>query len=448
MVNRLIQNYGVREDIFYMKLIKKIFFIYLILFAVSAANAEDQPKVKIPLSELQRFANVVATVHHYYVEPVSNEQLFDDAISGMLEKLDPHSAYLTKEDMQNLKIVTSGEFEGIGITIVPELGVLRVISPIDDSPADKAGIKAGDLIVRVDGTLIKDMPMQKAISMIRGKRGSKVILYIIRKDQPKLLKIKVKRETIKVPTVKQELFDNYYGYIRIAIFYKTTQKDLVKAIKQLKKESHNKLRGVIIDLRNNPGGLFDPSIQVADDFLDANKLKDNKLIVYTEGYPDNKRDDFSATHGDLLPNIPMIVLINAGSASAAEIVAGALQDHKRAVIVGTKSFGKGSVQTVIPVDKDSAIKLTTALYYTPLGKSIQAKGINPDVVVKDMKITKEDADFLPLGSIYEADLLNHIENDGVKKLNAKVVKTSINLMEKDFQLYAALNLLKGPGVLH
>lgn len=448
MVSRLIPNCGVREDLFYMKLFKKLSFVLILLFAVSAASAEDQPKVKIPLSELQRFANVAATVHHYYVESVTNEQLFDDAISGMLEKLDPHSAYLAKEDMQNLKIVTSGEFEGIGITIVPELGVLRVISPVDGSPADKAGIKAGDLIVRVDGTLIKDMPMQKVISMIRGKRGSKVILYVIRKDQPKLLKIKVKRETIKVPTVKQELFDNYYGYIRIAIFYKTTQRDLLKVIKQLKKESHNKLRGVIIDLRNNPGGLFDPSIQVADDFLDADKLKDNKLIVYTEGYPNNKRDDFTATPGDLLPSIPMIVLINAGSASAAEIVAGALQDHKRAVIVGTKSFGKGSVQTVIPIDKDSAIKLTTALYYTPSGKSIQAKGIVPDVVVKDMKITKEDADALPLGSIYEADLLNHIENGSVKKLNAKEVKTGSNLMETDFQLYAALNLLKGLGVLH
>jgi carboxyl-terminal processing protease len=429
-----------------MKIIKYVIFIAILINA-NLVNAKTPSTIKIPTSELQRFANVVATVHHYYVEPVTNRQLFDDAISGMLAKLDPHSAYLDKEDLKNLKIVTSGAFDGIGITIVPELGVLRVISPIDDSPAEKAGVKAGDLIVRVNDILIKDMPMSKVIAMIRGKRGTKVTLYIIRKDQPKLLKIVVKRTTIKVPTVKQELLDNYYGYIRIAIFYKTTQRDLIKAIKQLKKESKNKLRGIIIDLRNNPGGLFKPSIQVADDFLDARKLTDNKLIVYTKGYPDDKVDNFAAGSGELLPNIPIIALINAGSASAAEIVAGALQDHDRAVILGTKSFGKGSVQTVIPIDKNSAIKLTTALYYTPSGTSIQAKGIKPDVVVRDMKVTKEEADALPFGSIYEADLLNHIENGDIKELDAKQIKTDGSLLERDFQLYTALNLLKGLSAL-
>ena len=442
MVNQLTQGYGVVN----MKNFKSFVFI-VILVVTSVANAKLPPQIKIPASELQRFANIVATVHHYYVEPVTNRQLFDDAIAGMLAKLDPHSAYLDKDDLKSLQIVTSGEFEGIGITIVPELGVLRVISPIDDSPAEKAGVKAGDLIVRVNDKLIKDMPMSKVIAMIRGKRGTKVTLYIIRKDQPKLLKISVARSTIKVPTVKQELLDNYYGYIRIAIFYKTTQQDLIKAIKQLKKESHNKLRGIIIDLRNNPGGLFEPSIQVADDFLDAKKLKQNKIIVYTKGYPDNKRDDYNAKPSELLPNIPMVALINAGSASAAEIVAGALQDHNRAVVLGTKSFGKGSVQTVIPIDKKSAIKLTTALYYTPSGTSIQAKGIRPDVVVRNIKVSKEEADALPFESIYEADLLNHIENDGIKKPDKAKLKRDANLMQEDFQLYSALNLLKGLSAL-
>jgi carboxyl-terminal processing protease len=424
-----------------------IIIVIFVSITVSAAIAKRSSQLNIPKTQVKRFAKVIAIIHHFYVTPVSNKQLFDDAIEGMLTKLDPHSDYLSEDDLKSLKVLTSGEFDGIGVTIMPDLGVLRVISPIEGSPAEKAGLQAGDLIVRINDKLVKDLSLSKAITLIRGKRGSKVTLYIVRKDEAKPIKLRVTRGKVQVPTVKEQLFDDYYGYVRIGIFYKTTQQDLLKAIKQLKAESKQQLRGLIIDLRNNPGGLLEPSIQVADDFLDANKLGNNKLIVYTKGAPDNRRKNFNATAGDLLPNISIVVLMNSGSASASEIVAGALQDHKRAVILGTRSFGKGSVQTVLPIDKDSAVKITTALYYTPSGRSIQAKGIEPNVVVNELKITEGKVETLPFAPIYESDLLNHIKNGDNNKKDNNAGANNAKLMREDFQLYAALNLLKGLSAL-
>ncbi|MCK4608829.1 MAG: S41 family peptidase [Gammaproteobacteria bacterium] len=426
-----------------MRTFKYIITTGLLLLCITTAQAAELQT--ITTAQMERFVSVIATIHHYYVEPVNNQQLFDDAIAGMLEKLDPHSAYLDEEDVRDIQVIANGKFDGIGVTVIPEFGILKVIAPIEGSPADKAGVKTGDLIVKIDNKLIKDMPSQKVINLIRGKKGTKVTLYIVRKQQDKLLKITVKRASIKVPTVTEKVLDHNYGYIRIAIFYKNTAKDVAKAIQQLKQQTHNKLNGVIIDLRNNPGGLFEPSVDVADDFLDAKKLKHNKLIVYIQGAEKNDRENFKAHKGDLLAKKPIVVLINSGSASAAEIVAGALQDHKRAVIVGTQSFGKGSVQTVIPIDKKTAIKLTTALYYTPNGRSIQAKGIKPNVEVKPQQITLSKDSDTPLAGIYEADLLNHIKNGDMSLPNKQEIMSDKQLMQDDFQLYMALRIVTGLG---
>jgi carboxyl-terminal processing protease len=443
----LTPNYGVVD----MKKICKIFLaVYTIyFFSINFANAEAVKSASsaIPASQLQRLSNIITSIHQYYIQPVTDEQLFDNAIEGVLNGLDPHSSYLDKEDLKSLKIITSGEFDGIGITVIPEFGALRVISPIDGSPAQKAGINAGDIIIRIDNKLTKDISEAKAITMIRGEKGSKITLYIIRKEQPKPLKFTITRDTIKVPIVREKLLENHYGYIRIGIFYKTTHEDLIKAIEQLQQQSKKQLRGIILDLRDNPGGLLEPSVKVADDFLDSRKLTTNKLIIYTIGYPNSKRVNYYATDGELLPKMPIVVLINSGSSSAAEIVAGALQDHNRAIILGTKSFGKGSVQTVFPIDKDSAIKITTSLYYTPGGRSIQALGITPDVMVNTLKITKEYIKTSPFEPIYEADLLNDDKNQDVNETAFSQIKNESNLMQNDFQIYQALNILKALSAL-
>jgi carboxyl-terminal processing protease len=411
---------------------------------VLAKSNDKTQKVTTSSVEIQRLNNVVKLIHEYYVEPISDEKLYESAIEGMLSKLDPHSSYLSAEDLKSLDIAISGKFEGIGVTVVPDHGALKIISPIDGSPAQKAGIKAGDLVIRINDKLVMDVvDPDKAVEMMRGRRGTKVTLYVIRKNEEKPLKFTITRNVINIQAITSKLLNKNYGYVRIAIFYKSTESDLQKAIQNLQKKSNKKLRGLILDLRNNPGGLFNPAIEVADDFLDAEKLGDNSLIVSIKGYPDSEPEEFSATKGELLPGIPVVVLINEGSASAAEIIAGALQDQKRAVIVGTKSFGKGSVQTVIPIDNSSAIKLTTALYYTPLGRCIQAKGIAPDVVVSELKISQANDDEGPLGSIYEHDLDNHIVNDVGQKSEALSEEREMELLRKDFQLYEALMILKG-----
>lgn len=392
-------------------------------------------KVNIAKPDAQRFINAIANIQHYYISSVKTSKLIDYAIKGMLTNLDPHSAYLDASAIKSLTEVTSGEFDGIGVTVSPKAGVLKVISPLDGTPAQKAGIKAGDLIVRINNKLVRNMTLDNAVNMMRGRKGSKVNLYVIRNT--KLLKFVVKRTAIKVPVVSNKLYDHHYGYLRIALFNKPTTKEVQKAINKLQNQADNKLYGVIIDLRNNPGGMLIPAIKTTDLFLDAKKLKKNKLIVYIKGN-NTKRQTFDATRGELLPNLPVVVLVNAGTASAAEIMAGALQDHGRAVIVGTKSFGKGSVQKIFMLDKKHAMKLTIALYYTPNGRAIQAQGIQPNVMIPSITIPKSKNSNL-FDPLYEANLQNYIRNgDSKKQQNAEN-----RLLHQDFQLYEALNVLKG-----
>ncbi|MGB6976491.1 MAG: S41 family peptidase, partial [Gammaproteobacteria bacterium] len=372
----------------------------------------------IPLRDIQRFAAVIAQIKRYYIEPVDDKTLFNNAIRGMLSNLDPHSAYLDANDMKDLETVTTGEFGGIGIEVIPENGFIKVITPLDDTPAAHAGIKAGDLIVRIDNKLLKDMTVEQAINLIRGKKGTYITLTLFRKGATKPLVIKVMRDIIKVQAVKSRTLENGYGYVRIAVFQAPTKNDMVKAINQLLQQSKGNLKGLVLDLRNDPGGLLDSAVDVADAFLDANKLGNNKLIVYTKGRVPGANIEAKATSGKkLLENVPMVVLINQGSASASEIVAGALQDHKRAIILGTRSFGKGSVQTVIPIDYDTGIKLTTALYYTPKGRSIQATGIIPDVMVPELEIAKRKEQNDNFNPIQESDLRGHLTNGNGKNMH-------------------------------
>lgn len=460
------------------KIIKHFLFFGLISFGLNALafgtmpngmneNPDLSPTLTkqqilsaIPVKDLQRLAMVVAEIKKYYIKDVDDKTLFDNAINGMLNGLDPHSEYLTKDDLQDLEMVTVGKFSGIGIEVAPESGMLKVISPIDDTPAAKAGIKAGDLIVQIDNKFVKNMTLRDAVRRMRGENGSKVTLTILRKDATKPLDIVLKREVIKVQSVKSKLLDKNYGYVRIAFFQDSTDVDMLAAINKLKSQADGKLKGLIVDLRNNPGGLLDASVKVAGDFLDSRKLGKNNLIVYTNGHTKENGSTMSAkaTPGEILPNVPMVVLINEGSASASEVVAGALQDHKRALIVGAKSFGKGSVQTLLPVDEENAVKITTALYYTPLGRSIQAKGIEPDVVVASMKFSdKKDSDTdSSLDKLDEASLSAHLENgDGDSDTSIaaqnneleKKQKAALKLAKEDYQLYEALNVLKGMSVM-
>ncbi len=405
------------------------FLLLSIGIAQAAAN-------KLSQADIQRLNTVVTDIQQNYIKPVKTSQLIDYALSGMLSKLDPHSDYLSASDLENLDVVTSGKFEGVGIKVVPEYGNLRIITPIDNSPAAKAGIKPGDLLVRINNTPLHNISINQAIKIMLGKQGTSVTLYVIRNN--KLLKFTMKRAEIKVPAVRKKLFENHYGYLRIAIFNDTTEAAVKKAIKQLKSQAKGKLYGLIIDLRNNPGGMLEPSVETSDLFLDARKLKTNKLIVYITG-KNTPKESFKATRGELLPNVPITVLINSGSASAAEIMAGALQDHGRALVTGSKSFGKGSVQKVFMLDRNHAIKLTVALYYTPNGTSIQAKGIQPNVIIPQLLIpkAKTDTDLAPL---YEANLQNHIANGDAIAIQQRLEDT---LLHQDFQLYETLNILKG-----
>jgi carboxyl-terminal processing protease len=411
--------------------------------AVSSAKSID-----VPLKDIQHFSTVIMQIKKYYIEPIKDDTLFDNAMRGMVSSLDPHSAYLDEEDLKDLQTVTTGKFGGIGVEIIPESGYIKVISPLDDTPAYKAGIKAGDLIIRIDNKLIKEMTMRQAINLIRGKRGSYVALTILRKGEKKPLKILVKRDVIKVQTIKSKLLAKGYGYIRIAFFQTLAKQDLENAIKSIEKQSGGPLNGLVLDLRNNPGGLLDAAIDVADSFLDLDQLnkKYGGLIVYTKGRIPRADIRAKATPGDIISHVPMVVLINEGSASASEIVAGALQDYKRAVIVGTRSFGKGSVQTVFPVDNTAALKLTTALYYTPSGRSIQAMGIVPDVLVSNLAVSKTDSDDMLIDPINESDLSGHLKNGNGKSLSEnleEVIKSENALAQNDFQLYEALMLLEG-----
>ncbi len=395
--------------------------------------------------DIKRFVSAIAVIREYYIKDVKDDTLFNDAIRGMVSNLDPHSTYLDAEALKDLNNTVSGKLVGVGIELLPEQGALKVISPLDDSPAAAAGIKSGDYIIKINNELVTNMSFREAVNKIKGPAGSNVTLTIIRPNVSKPLKFTMHRATIKIKVVKGRLLDNHYAYIRIGFFQSPLERQLIQTIDTLKRDSHYQLKGLILDLRNNPGGLLHSGTDVADAFLDSNKLnKYDDNIVYTKGRIPSASMHIRATHGDLLKGLPMVVIINQGSASASEIVAGALQDYGRAVIVGTQSFGKGSVQTLIPITKDDAIKLTTALYYTPAGREIQAEGIKPDVVVPDLKVNQSDPSLLL--NIDEATLGNHLLNSNTVGVGTDLTSAhdnDVKLAKDDYQLYEALTILKG-----
>ena len=393
----------------------------------------------LPLNDLRTFAEVLERIKTAYVEPIDDKTLFENAIKGMLSNLDPHSSYLDPEDFRQLQESTSGEFGGLGIEVGLEDGVLQVIAPIDDSPASAAGLEAQDLIIKIDDQPTKGQSLMEAVEKMRGKPGTSIRLTIVR-DGRKPFDVTLKRAVIKSRSVKGQLLEDDYGLIRVSQFQVNTGSEVAKALGALKKDNKGKpLQGLILDLRNNPGGVLQAAVEVTDQFIS------DGLIVYTKGRLANAELRFSATAENISGDVPLVVLINGGSASASEIVAGALQDHKRAVLMGTDSFGKGSVQTVLPLNNDRALKLTTALYYTPKGRSIQAQGIVPDIVVERAKISQEDS---TLG-IKEADLVGHLGNGngGPDKRSKADKDKKPRLQDEDYQVNQAMNLLKGMNVL-
>lgn len=411
----------------------------------------DQKTEALQESDINRFTNAIAQIKDFYVQTTSDKKLLEDAIRGMLSGLDPHSEYLDEEAYKTLLMATSGEFGGLGIEVTGEYGVLKVISPIDGTPAAKAGIKSGDYIVAINNKLVSEMTLNEAVDKMRGEKGSDVSLTIIRKGDKSPLKIKLIRETIHITSIKGNLVAPDFGYVRISQFQEPTAKLLVEQIEKLQKENKRPLKGLVVDLRNNPGGLLETAVQVTDVFLD-NKSIDNKfknLVVYTEGRLPNAQYSAQAKPGDVLHGAPIVVLVNEGSASASEIVAGALQDYGRAIIVGVTSFGKGSVQTVLPLDDTHAIKLTTALYHTPSGRLIQNKGITPDIIVENLKVTPNNkTDDAMLAPIREFELKGHLK--GTETQQDKMMDTTpdlTNLAHTDFQLYEAVKVLKTMAML-
>ena len=402
------------------------------------AKKEDTGFTNLPLDELRSLTEVFGRIKQDYVEPVSDKELLDNAIRGMLSGLDPHSSYLDAEGYKDLQVGTTGEFGGLGIEVGMEDGFVKVIAPIDDTPADHAGIKAGDIIIRLDSK-----PVNVGVSgLYRINLGTPIMLTIVREGAEKPLEIKVVRDTIKVKSVKQKSLGDGFGYVRISQFQSHTGENLNDALDKLRKENKGDLKGLVLDLRNNPGGVLNAAVEVSDTFLDKG------LIVYTQGRVPDSELRFNATPKEMLNGAPLVVLVNGGSASASEIVAGALQDHKRAVIIGTRTFGKGSVQTILPLQNNTALKLTTARYYTPSGRSIQAEGIQPDIVLEPIKVTS--ADDQSALRLKEADLTGHLAGDEEGKDKTKKAKDgeeNASLAQTDYQLYEALNVLKGLNIL-
>ncbi|MDO9206262.1 S41 family peptidase [Methylotenera sp.] len=444
----------------------------LMLSLTYSAVAEKMVKPQLPLDDLRAFAEVFGKIKTDYVETVEDKKLISEAISGMLTGLDPHSTYMDPDAFKDMQVATQGEFGGLGIEVGMEDGLVKVISPIEDSPAYTAGLKSGDLIVKLDDTPVKGMTLNDAVKRMRGKPDTQIVLTVVRKTETKPLKFTLTRAIIKSKSVKYKLTEPGYAYARVTQFQERTGEDLAKAIKTMHDENKGAFKGFILDLRNDPGGLLNGAVGVSAAFLPK-----GELVVYTEGRaPDSKMqltavpenyvrggaaNDYIRDLPADLKTVPMVVLINSGSASASEIVAGALQDHKRAAVLGTQSFGKGSVQTIMPMNNGAAIKLTTARYFTPKGRSIQAKGIVPDYIVEDG--TDQS------GAIHEADLSRHLSNpkDGEAKkpadtTNAAKEAAKEKLNEKkfaepsapiepaskdDIQFIQAMNLLKGLPVI-
>ena len=425
--------------------VKTVVFCLLITgLCARAETVTDTETGELPVDEIRAFAEVFAKIKKDYVENVEDSVLLEYAIRGMLEGLDPHSSYLDEEAYLNLQEGTSGEFGGLGIEVGMEDGFIKVISPIDDTPAQKAGLQAGDLIIRLDDTPVKGMSLNDAVSRMRGEPGTDITLTIIRDGADKPLKVTITRDVIKVKSVRTQVLEPGFGYLRISHFQSRTAEDARAALQELQQDNDGRLEGLILDLRNNPGGILSAAVGVSDLFLDKG------LIVYTEGRIDDSKLRFNAKPADLLDNAPVVVLVNAGSASASEIVAGALQDHKRAIIMGQKTFGKGSVQTVLPVSNAAALKLTTARYYTPSGRSIQVSGIEPDVTLVRVKVESledEEQNF-----ITEENLSRRLDNnteelqDGDEEA-AQTGQDTVTRLTGDYALQQALNVLKGLQIL-
>ena len=408
---------------------KFLTYFFLILLNFSYAKSEDDKEV---YKHLNLFGEAFEKIKNNYVEKVSSKELVEAAIEGMLSSLDPHSTFLNTDELKELKVQTKGEFGGLGIEVTLENGFVKVISPIDDTPASRAGILAGDLITHLDDEPVLGMTLSEAVSIMRGKAGSKIKLTVNREEN-KTLQIVITRAVIELKAVKAKIQNNI-GYIRVSSFNQKVDTQIIKAISKFKKD--NKIIGYVLDLRNNPGGLLDQAVNVTDIFLDRGE------IVSTRGRFERDGSRFNAIKTDLTDGLPIVVLINQGSASASEIVAGALQDHKRAIIMGTKSFGKGSVQTILPSGENVALKLTTAKYYTPLGRSIQKTGIDPDILVEQVEFKETTESDTP--SRKEADLRGTIDNEQNSTKNNEDRKTSEKKVDDsldDYQLSRAFDLI-------
>ncbi|HSG77048.1 MAG TPA: S41 family peptidase [Burkholderiales bacterium] len=430
------------------------------------AMADRVARGPLPVDELRAFTEVFGAIKQNYVEPVEDKKLITEAINGMLSGLDPHSAYLDADAFKELQVGTQGQFGGLGIEVGMEDGFVKVVSPIEDTPAFRAGIKPGDLIIRLDDTPVKGMTLADAVKRMRGKPNTQITLTISRKGEARPIVVTLTRAVIRVQSVKSKIIEPGYGWVRVSQFQESTTEHLVRHISNLYKQE-GELKGLVLDLRNDPGGLLYGAVAISSAFL-----PEKVLVVSTDGRTEDAKKKFFATPDDYLrgmrddvlrklpagaKTVPMVVLVNGGSASASEIVAGALQDHKRATVIGTQTFGKGSVQTIMPLGNATAIKLTTARYYTPSGRSIQAKGITPDVIV-------EEPGASAAARLREADLERHLENDRdaaaaaekkgtprartVPEAPAGELPKPTELGSKDdFQLAQALNFLQGKPVL-
>ena len=416
---------------------KRNFFLLLLLLFCNTGNTEKESEFSeamLPLEDLRVFAESFKRIRSSYVDDITDQDLLILAIKGMLAELDPHSVYLDKEAIKNFEESTSGNYGGLGIEIIKEQSFIKVISPIDDTPASRAGIESGDLITNLDGISVKGMSISEAVKIMRGEPETNISLSILKKGTSKVIDLNLTRQLVKVSSVRQRYLEEGFGYLRIAQFQARTAQEVREAIIKLK-DSGN-LNGLIIDLRNNPGGILRASVDVADTFLDKG------LIVYTLGRLEESQNRYEARPGDMLSGLPIVTLVNEGSASASEILAGALQDQERSIIMGTSTFGKGSVQTIIPITETRAVKLTTARYFTPNGRSIQAEGIIPDINVPRHRVTPRNRNNL---KISEKNLSGHLanKNSDSEKVDNKTKKEESDLIFRDFQLYQALNVLTG-----
>jgi len=415
------------------------------VMAWNPSQGYQQATAATDYRQMDKFAQIMDAVKRTYVENKTDEELIDGALSGMLSSLDPHSTYMNKEMYKQMQVETSGEFGGLGIEISSAQGGIRIISPIEDTPADRAGVQAGDLIIKINEQLAKDLSLVEAVKLMRGKPGSSIVLTMVRKTEPKPFEIKIVRDVIHVKSVKSGMLAPGFVWLRVTQFQEQSSKELKEQIAELKKQAGGTFKGAVLDLRNNPGGLLDQAVEISDMFLNKGGIVSTKSRV-------GSNMQFDAKAGDVLDGASLVVLINSGSASASEIVSGALQDNKRAVLMGTKSFGKGSVQRIIPLPDGTAFKLTTSLYYTPSGRSIQATGIDPDIEVPWVAIKKAEVEKDTL-RISERDLKGHLANGNGKKENGKAAKKATvsekmqQRLSKDVQLQRALDVLKAMYVV-